>query len=295
MSDTYTKLFASITASTIWQAPASARLTWITMLAMAHKDGSVYASVPGLAHLANVPLADVEAALEYFKAPDKYSRTKDYEGRRIEEIDGGWRLLNHAKFREIRSAAERADYMRKHMRDKRARGKEDGAAARASLRDKLAEPLAPVSEVAPPAPAPAPSPEKKDQRKKHARATRSPLVCMPIDFQISDRVRLWAEAKGNARLEEHLEAFRDTASARAYEYADWDSAFMKAIREDWAKLRTENGNANSTRNRESLCDRAARKNRQLDALEAGSAVCAAPGSIASHLGTHDRDVRSQLV
>lgn len=118
---------------------------------------------------------------------------------------------------------------------------------------------------------------------------------MPADFQISDRVRAWAEAKGYDRLDEHLEAFRDTAAARAYVYADWDSAFMKAIRGDWAKLRTENGNANSTRNRESLCDRAARKNRQLDALEAGPAVCAAPGSIASHLGTYDRDVRSPVV
>jgi hypothetical protein len=60
---------------------------------------------------------------------------------------------------------------------------------------------------------------------------------LPADFAISERVRTWAEAKGFTRLDEHLEAFRLKASARAYTYANWDDAFMGAIRDDWAKLR----------------------------------------------------------
>ena len=71
------------------------------MLAMADKEGRVWASVPGLANRARVPVEDTEAALQTFLSPDKYSRTPDFEGRKIEAIEGGWRLINHAKYREI--------------------------------------------------------------------------------------------------------------------------------------------------------------------------------------------------
>jgi hypothetical protein len=102
MSMTFTKLFSSITASTIWSEPDHTRLVWITMLAMADQHGRVWASIPGLANMARVSMANCESALEALAGPDKYSRTKTHEGRRIEEMDGGWRLLNHSKYREIR-------------------------------------------------------------------------------------------------------------------------------------------------------------------------------------------------
>src|SRR5687768_11367511 len=109
MSDTYTKLFASITESTIWSEPAGTRLVWITLLAKSNRHGEVYGSVPGLARLANVTLAECEAAIATFMAPDKWSRTPDNEGRRVEAIDGGWRLLNFAKFDRKRSEIESAE------------------------------------------------------------------------------------------------------------------------------------------------------------------------------------------
>lgn len=71
--------------------------------------------------------------------------------------------------------------------------------------------------------------------KKPAR-TRATKTPMPDDFGISDRVKDWAAAKGHTRLAEHLEAFRAKCRANGYAYADWDSAFMEAIRGDWAKL-----------------------------------------------------------
>lgn len=63
---------------------------------------------------------------------------------------------------------------------------------------------------------------------------------MPADFGVSERVRAWATEKGFTRLPEHLEAFRTQAQAKGYTYADWDAAFMNAIRDDWAKLRSKN-------------------------------------------------------
>lgn len=101
MGHTFVKLFSSITDSTVWGEPDSTRLVWITMLAMTDQHGHINASVPGLAHRARVPIGDCEAALRTFLSPDPYSRTAEYDGRRIEVIDGGWRLLNYQKYREF--------------------------------------------------------------------------------------------------------------------------------------------------------------------------------------------------
>ncbi|QIL72300.1 hypothetical protein G7048_19235 [Diaphorobacter sp. HDW4B] len=54
---------------------------------------------------------------------------------------------------------------------------------------------------------------------------------------MSARVVAWAAEKGYSQLPEHLDAFKRKVQANAYTYADWDSAFMEAIREDWARLR----------------------------------------------------------
>ena len=59
---------------------------------------------------------------------------------------------------------------------------------------------------------------------------------LPDDFQISQRVADWAASKGYTRLPERLEHFVSKAKARGYTYADWDEAFMQAIRKDWAEL-----------------------------------------------------------
>lgn len=121
MPETFTKLFGSILASTVWQEPDATRLTWITMLAMADKEGLVSASVPGLAHMARVSVPQCEEALRTFLAPDPYSRTPDHDGRRIEADAGGWRLLNHAMYRAIRDSEDRREYQRQWDRDNRKR------------------------------------------------------------------------------------------------------------------------------------------------------------------------------
>lgn len=74
-------------------------------------------------------------------------------------------------------------------------------------------------------------------RGKRAKPPRKTPI--PDNFGVSERVTAWAADKGYARLEDHLEAFRRKAKANGYAYADWDAAFMEAIREDWAKLRRD--------------------------------------------------------
>jgi hypothetical protein len=106
MDMAYTKLHQSLVTSTIWREPHPTRIVWITMMALADQHGEVMASVPGLADASRVSIRECEAALASFLAPDPYSRTKDFEGRRIEEIDGGWSLLNHPKYRRMASKDE---------------------------------------------------------------------------------------------------------------------------------------------------------------------------------------------
>jgi hypothetical protein len=117
---TFTKLFSSITASTVWCRPSDTRVVWITMLAMADRHGRVWASIPGLAKESAVSLDACQTAIDEFLAPDPYSRTKVCEGRRIEPIDGGWRLINHAKYRAIRDEEERRFYKTAKQREYRA-------------------------------------------------------------------------------------------------------------------------------------------------------------------------------
>jgi hypothetical protein len=119
----FTKLFNSILDSTIWQEPLETKVTWITMLAMADRNGEVHASIPGLAKRAGVTIPQCEAALACLASPDPYSRTKDNEGRRIEAIDGGWTLLNHGKYRALLSKEERREYNRRKQAEYRARRK----------------------------------------------------------------------------------------------------------------------------------------------------------------------------
>lgn len=138
MSDTYTKLFRSIAASTIVSEPLATRWLWVTMLSQADKAGKVYASVPGLARMANISLEECEAGLACFLAPDRYSRTAEHEGRRVEAFDGGWRLLNHAKYDAMRNEAERReakrDWDRKNRPSGHARAKQSESDAGGEVR-----------------------------------------------------------------------------------------------------------------------------------------------------------------
>ena len=107
----YTKLFSSILASTIWRESMEVRIVWITLLAMAGRDGIAEGSVPGVADFARLPVDVTRAALQRLSEPDVDSRSQEHEGRRIQACDGGWMILNHAKYRAKLSADERREYL----------------------------------------------------------------------------------------------------------------------------------------------------------------------------------------
>ena len=89
------------------------------MLAIADADGIVSASIPGLASVSNVEQEAARGAIKILLDPDPDSRTKDFEGRRIEEINGGWRILNYKKYRRMLNQEERKEYKAKWIANKR--------------------------------------------------------------------------------------------------------------------------------------------------------------------------------
>lgn len=62
MSDTYTKLFSSITESTAWGESYPTRMVWVTMLPMSAPIVHVYDSVPMRSYRAKAKLQEAEAA-----------------------------------------------------------------------------------------------------------------------------------------------------------------------------------------------------------------------------------------
>lgn len=103
MAEGFTKLKPSIIHSTIWREENHVRILWITMLAMSNGKGEVMGSIPGLADAARISIGECKEGLEHLMSPDPYSRTKEHEGRRISDMDGGWKILNYEKHREPKS------------------------------------------------------------------------------------------------------------------------------------------------------------------------------------------------
>ncbi len=117
----FTKLFSSIVMSSIWAEDNATRIIWVTMLALANRDGVVEGSVSGLANAARVSREECETALAKFESPDPESKSPAYEGRRIRRVDGGWELLNYAVYRHKLSADERREYLRIKQAEHRAK------------------------------------------------------------------------------------------------------------------------------------------------------------------------------
>ena len=74
--------------------------------------------------------------------------------------------------------------------------------------------------------------EKRREEKRKCKTS------IPKNFAISERVKTWADKNGYKNLQVHFDNFVLTAQSKNYQYVDWDSAFMKAISGNWAKVET---------------------------------------------------------
>ena len=80
------------------------------------------------------------------------------------------------------------------------------------------------------------------------RATHTPKTALPSTLAITPELQALATQHGYQDLERHLEHFRDKATAKGYQYADWTAALRTAIRDDLAGLRRTNHHHHHARN-----------------------------------------------
>jgi hypothetical protein len=99
----YTPLFDSLTSGTLFGRWPDIGL-WPILLSMADWRGHVDHTPEYIAGVTGLGLPDVLACIERFCAPDPRSRSQENSGARLELIDParnwGWRVVNHAKYRE---------------------------------------------------------------------------------------------------------------------------------------------------------------------------------------------------
>lgn len=109
--------------------PWEALVTFQQLIILADYEGFVDMTAEAISRRTIIPFDIIRKGLDELEKPDPQSRDTDNEGRRIERIsehrDWGWKILNYAKYRQIRTAEERRAYMREYMRLKREKEKQE--------------------------------------------------------------------------------------------------------------------------------------------------------------------------
>lgn len=125
----YGKIFGSIydgTLSEDWRA----LITFQQLIVLCDADGMVDMTPQAIARRTGIPIEHIIAGIEVLEKNDKYSRTPDDDGKRIELIDAhrpwGWHIINHEKYKNIQDAetvrTQTRERVRKHRRLKAEEG-----------------------------------------------------------------------------------------------------------------------------------------------------------------------------
>lgn len=224
----YTKLYSSILHSTVWREANHVRIVWITMLAMCDARGVVEASLPGLTDAARVTMDECRDALERLSAPDQYSRTRDHDGRRVAEVDGGWLVLNRTKYRDsvsyeherARNAERQRRYRERHS------DSSNGVTESNGVTQRYVTPSNAPSRLVTPAEQ---SRDKEEKRRDGEPRKRGPVKGpRPADWRPDDRCRAIAQ-EWNLDLSLEVQSFLAWTDAGGYRYADWNAAFRNHL------------------------------------------------------------------
>lgn len=116
----WTPLWSMIVTSTLWGESKDVKILFVTMLAMKDCYGKVTATTSGLSRAAVLTFEETVKALKVLESPDTKSDTnQQYDGRRIERVEGGWVVLNHEKYRGMIRIMKRRNYQRAWLAEKR--------------------------------------------------------------------------------------------------------------------------------------------------------------------------------
>ncbi len=144
MSNGFCLLWSKILRSSIWvQESKETRLLWIALMALKDSRGIVQASVVGLADAAKITPEECRSGLRVLLSPDPHDSSGVDEGRRLREVPGGWKIVNHDLYRF--STEAKREFWRTQKAEQRANAKKGhtskaqqgrNGARRSSWRDK---------------------------------------------------------------------------------------------------------------------------------------------------------------
>lgn len=122
----YGKIFDSIYDGTLaedWRA----LITFQQFIILSDADGMVDMTPQSISRRTGIPIEHIKAGIEILEKEDKFSRTPDEKGKRLELIDDhrpwGWHIVNHEKYKNMRDAdtirAQTRERVRRHREKKR--------------------------------------------------------------------------------------------------------------------------------------------------------------------------------
>jgi len=112
----FIKAHCELVSSSVWEGPYHHRIAWTALMVTCGTDGISPVTEASLYRVANITKEEADDAIRAFTSPDPKSRTPDYDGRRIERVSGGFKLLNYFKYRDIRTPEQKNKYMRDYMK-----------------------------------------------------------------------------------------------------------------------------------------------------------------------------------
>lgn len=118
----FTKLDSGIIQSSIMSESPETFKVWIALLASTTEDGVARVSPTYLAAVCFLSIEVVDVALEELSKPDTYSRSLNDDGRRIKRIDGGFEVINYAKYRERTYSDSTAAKRQRRYRERKKEG-----------------------------------------------------------------------------------------------------------------------------------------------------------------------------
>lgn len=126
MRQNYTPIFRSTLTSRVWALPDAHRVVWLWLQLHCDPEGFVCADLAGVAIAARVSAQDARDALEVLSLPDADADPEDpHEGRIIERVPKGWRVLSFGEQRELARREARNARNAGYMRANRARAAND--------------------------------------------------------------------------------------------------------------------------------------------------------------------------
>ncbi len=121
----YGKHYAAMYSGSMVGSGATVFAVWGYIIAHTRvSDNSIEINPRVLSTIIGEPVDDVEKAIEFLCSPDKHSRSKEHEGRRLlQEAPFLYHVVNFAKYNALKDEDSRREYMRLYMKERRKKSK----------------------------------------------------------------------------------------------------------------------------------------------------------------------------